>query len=195
MNTRTGSTVAGASLVCGAAVLVLGFVTAQSLYPGYSTATQTISALGTASAPPASQAVFNATMVVAGAVLLAAAYGVHAVYARSWLSGLFAVTSLGIAAVGVFPAHTGLPHFAAAVVAFGGVGVLALSVAAVADGAFASVSAVLGVLELLSFAGFVALGGATFLGVGGIERFVAYLAVVWATAFGGFLLGPAPVRA
>ncbi|WP_232688825.1 DUF998 domain-containing protein [Halobacterium zhouii] len=179
--------VGGVSLVSGGALVVLGLVTAQSQYPGYSTTTQTISALGTASAPAASQAVFNATMVLTGALLLVAAYALHQVYARRALTGAAAGTALGIAGVGLFPAHTGLPHVVAAMVAFGGMGVTALVVAATVSSTFRYVSAVLGTLELLALVLFVTLGSATTLGVGGLERWVAYLGVLWTTAFGGSL--------
>ncbi|MGZ0747181.1 DUF998 domain-containing protein [Haloparvum sp. AD34] len=182
-------TLAGVSFVMVGVILLLGFVTAESQFPGYSTSTQTISALGSARGTPASRAVFNGAMVLSGGVTLVAAYGLHGVYGRRGLTALVAVTGLGgLVGVGVFPAETGLPHFLAAVIAFGGIGVTALVVAATVRGPFRYLSAGLGVLELLAFVAFVTVGGATPLGIGGLERWVAYLGIAWATAFGGFLL-------
>jgi len=182
-------TLAGVTFVVTAGLLLLGFVTAESQFPGYSTSTQTISALGSAEATPASRAVFNGLMILSGGVTLVGAYALHRVYARRALTVAVAVTSVGgLAGVGVFPAETGWPHFLAAVLAFGGIGVSALLVATTVRGPFRYLSAVLGALELAAFVAFVTLGGATPLGIGGLERWVAYLGTVWAAAFGGFLL-------
>jgi len=99
------------------------------------------------------------------------------------------VTGLGgLIGVGLFPAQTGLPHLVASLLTFGGLGVTALVVPGLVQGPFRGVSAVLGALELLALVLYVVLGGGTFLGVGGLERWVAYLALVWAVSFGGFLL-------
>ena len=160
----------GSLLVGGGALTVLGFVTAEVLYPGYSAADQTISALGAAGAPPDSQAVFNATMVVAGLMTLFAAYVLRAVYSRPLFPGIFAVAGIGVAGVGVFPSQTGAVHFVAAALAFGGLGVTALAAAATVRGPMRYVSVVLGVAELVAFVAFVSLGGGTPLGIGGLER-------------------------
>lgn len=181
---------AGIAFVGVGAIMTLGFITAAALYPGYSIARQTISALGAADAPLPSRAVFNGTMVGAGAVTLAATYGVHRSYGRPSLTGILAVTAtVGLMGVGLFPADTGLPHVVAALVAFGGVGVAAVVVATIVPGPFRYLSLVLGMLELSVLGAFVALGEATPLGVGGLERWVAHLGLIWTTAFGGVLLG------
>lgn len=182
-------TVAGTALVAVGTVVVLGFTAAESQYPGYSTSARTISALGAAGAPPASRAVFNSVMVLAGVLTLVAAVALHRVYGRRVLTGVVAVTGVGgFVGVGLFPAGTGLPHVVAAMLAFAGAGASALAVAATVRGPFRYVSAVLGFLELLALSLFVTLGGATPLGIGGLERWVAYLGLAWVTAFGGFLL-------
>lgn len=182
-------TLAGVSFVVVGVTLLLGFVTAESQFPGYSTSMQTISALGSARATAASRAMFNGAMILSGVVTLLAAYGLHGVYGRRVLTTLVAVTGLGgLVGVGVFPAETGFPHFLAAVIAFGGIGVSALLVATIVRGPFRYLSAGLGALELVAFVAFVTVGGATPLGIGGLERWVAYLGIAWTTAFGGFLL-------
>jgi len=178
---------AGALLVAGAVLTVLGFVAAEAAYPGYSTSAQTISALGAADAPAAAQTVFNATMVAAGALLLLATYALRRGDRSRRVTAILAITAVGVAGVGVFPSQTGVPHFVAAMLAFGGVGVAALAAGFEARGAFRSLSVGLGALELLALAGFVLLGDGTPLGVGGIERWVAYLGLLWIAAFGGRL--------
>lgn len=182
-------TLAGAAFLTGAVLTMLGFTTAEAFYPGYSTSTQTISALGAADAPAASQAVFNGAMVVAGALTLVAAYGLVRAGEHRAFVAVVAVTGVGgFAGVGLFPAQTGLPHLIAALLAFGGIGIAALVAAATRQGPFRYASAALGVFELLALVGFLGLQGSTVLGIGGIERWVAYLGAAWAAAFGGSLL-------
>ncbi|CQH59815.1 DUF998 family protein [Halobacterium hubeiense] len=189
METGRARALAGTALVGGGALTILGFVAAEALYPGYSAADQRISALGAASAPAASQTTFNATMVLSGLLVAFTAYALGSVYERPLFPGVFAVTGVGVVGVGVFPTQTGALHYVAAFVAFGGLGLSALAAAATVRGPMRYVSAALGVAELAAFVAFVSLGGGTPLGIGGLERWVAYLGLAWVLAFGGFLLG------
>lgn len=192
MDTDRYRVIAGTALLTAATMTILGFTTAEAMYPGYSTTTQTISALGAEGAPPASQSLFNPMMVVAGLLTLVATYGLHQIY-RSWpLTGVAVVTAVGgFIGVGLFPAQFGFPHLIAAIVAFGGMGVIALIVAVVVNGPFRYASAILGGVEFVAFVAFFVLGGSTALGVGGLERWVAYLGLAWAVSFGGYLLSQA----
>lgn len=194
MSAATSRDRAGVALVAGGTITVLGFVTAEALFPGYSTSTQTISALGSTRGTPGSRVVFNGTMIVAGVLLVLAAYELRKVYARRFLTGILALTGVGIIGVGVLPSQTGLPHFLAAFLAFGGLGSGALAVAWQEVGPFRWVSAVLGTVELTALVLFVTIGGGTPLGIGGLERWVAYLGLVWAVAFGGYLLAAGGTR-
>ncbi|MFB6070360.1 MAG: DUF998 domain-containing protein [Halanaeroarchaeum sp.] len=189
MDASRNRAAAGVSLVASGTVTVLGFVTAATQYPGYSPTEQTISALGSAGAPPGSQALFNGAMVLAGLLLFAGAVALYRVGDRPLLVGLVAVTGVvGLAGVGLFPSQTGALHTVAAMAAFGGAGLTALVVAGTVAGPFRYVSAVLGGFELVALALFVVLAGDNPLGVGGLERWVAYLGLAWVLAFGGFLL-------
>jgi len=189
METGRARALAGTALVGGAALTVLGFVTAEALYPGYSAADQTISALGAASAPAASQAAFNGTMILAGVLVVLTAPLLRDVYERRLFPGVFGLAGVGVAGVGAFPTQTGALHYVAAMTAFGGLGLAALAAARTVRGPMRYVSAALGVAELAALVAFVALGDGTPLGIGGLERWVAYLGLVWVLAFGGFLLG------
>lgn len=181
--------VSGVAFVGMGAITILGFITAEALFPGYSTSSNTISALGAARGTPASRAIFNPAMVISGGLLLIAGYSLHQVYNRRLLTSVIAITGVGgFMGVGLFPSQAGLPHFIAAMIAFIGVGLSALAVATTVRGPFGYVSATLGILELIALVLFMALGGSTPLGIGGLERWVAYLGLVWATTFGGFLL-------
>lgn len=182
-------TLGGVAFVAAGAVVTLGTISAEALYPGYSVADQTISALGAAAAPPAARTTFNAAMVVAGLLAVVGAAGLHAAYGRRSLTAVVAVTGVfGLVGVGLFPTQTGLPHFVAAMVAFAGIGVAALVAAATVRGPFRVVAAVLGLAELLALAAFLVVPESTPLGVGGLERWVAFLGVVWVVAFGGYLV-------
>lgn len=182
-------TIAGLGLLGAGTVTILGITTAEAFFPGYSTADQTISALGAAGGTTGSRLVFNTAMIVAGVLTLLAAYGLHHVYRRHSLTIVVAIIGTGgFIGVGLFPAETGVPHLVAAVLVFTGAGVAALIVAAVVRGPFGYVSAILGVLELGTLALFVAGGEVGPFGIGTVERWVAYLAVTWAVAFGGVLL-------
>lgn len=66
MNLDQYRVAAGLPLIGAGAVTILGFITAEALFPGYSTATQTISALDAARGTPASRAVYNSAMVISG---------------------------------------------------------------------------------------------------------------------------------
>jgi hypothetical membrane protein len=193
MDRERTRTLAGVALVVGGTCTVLGFVTAEVLYPGYSAADQTISALGAEDAPAASRTVFNATMILGGVLLVGVVGALHQLFDSRAFTSVAAVTGVGVAGVGVFPAQTGAPHFVAAVLAFAGIGVTALVAASVLRAPFRYVSVVFGGLELVAFVLFVTLGDGTPLGIGGLERWVAYLGLLWVTAFGGFLLA-APSR-
>lgn len=182
-------TIAGGLLLGGGIVTLLGFITAASLYPGYSVADQTISALGAAAAPSASETVFNLAMALSGLFAVGGAAALQRAGESRLLATVIGITGLGgMIGIAVFPAQTGAPHGIAALIAFGGIGLAAVIAGMRYAGAFRWVSLVLGVAELLTLVGFITLRGATPLGVGGLERWVAYLGAMWVIAFGGFLL-------
>lgn len=188
-----GRTIAGLALVGVGIVSTLGIITAEALYPGYSTAEQTISALGAASdsggAVQPSATIFNGAMILSGLLTLVAASGIDRVYDRRWLTAVVAISGLGVAGVGVFPAHQPTPHFVAAFLAFAAGGLSAIAAAFVVRRPFSYLSAGLGVVALVALVLFVALGGSTALGIGGLERWITYPTQLWVTAFGGYLLG------
>ncbi|MFB6234923.1 MAG: DUF998 domain-containing protein [Halopenitus sp.] len=188
MDRRGYRTIAGGAFLAVATLLLLGFVTAAAQYPGYSATTQTISALGAAEATGRSRAIFNGTMILAGLGTLVATYGLHQRFRNRGFTVALAATGIGNAGVGVFPAETGVPHVLAAMLAFGGIGCTALLVAREVGGPFGALSASVGVLELVVLVLFITVGGSTPLGLGGLERWVAYLGILWAAAFGGYLL-------
>lgn len=195
MNGTSGRyrSIAGASLVGVGIVSTLGIITAEALYPGYDPGTQTISSLGAAYGPGGavqpSASIFSGSMIVAGLLTLVAAYGIDRTYERRWLTAVVAATGVGVTGVGAFPEHVGALHAIAALVAFAAGGLSAIGVATVVPGPFRYLSAALGAAALVALAAFLAVGGSTPLGIGGLERLITYPTQIWVTAFGGYLLG------
>ena len=117
--------------LAGAAIL-MGFITAEALYPGvFTTHTNTVSHLG-ASEPPnsvvlqPSAAIFDITMLVTGAMILAGAWFAYRALRRKAVLVPTALLGVGTLGVGVFPLTHPTPHTLFAFTAFlaGGIAVV-----------------------------------------------------------------------
>jgi hypothetical membrane protein len=199
---------AGALLFLAGAVVLMGIITAEALYPAdYSTAANTVSDLGGTRPSEGvvlqpSATVFDATMVVSGVMIVAAALSFHLASGRSAVTIPTALLGLGVLGVGIFPGNTGLhPIFALLAFVSGGVAAILsykasespLRYIVVALGTSALLMLVLGILLAPQPDGMGLLGNAgpiAALGSGGMERWVAYPVVLWLTAFGGYLMSP-----
>jgi hypothetical membrane protein len=200
---------AGALLFLAGAVILMGIITAEVLYPAdYSTAGNTVSDLGGTRPSEGgvvlqpSATVFDATMVVSGVMIVAAAYGLHRAFGRRAVTIPTGLLGLGVLGVGIFPGNTGLhPIFALLAFVSGGVAAILsykvsvspLRYVVVVLGAIALLMLVLGILGAPQPDGMGLLGNEgpiVALGPGGLERWVAYPVVLWLTAFGGYLMGP-----
>ena len=196
----TAASVAGTALALAGAVAFMGIVTAEVLYPDYSTR-QDISDLGSTQPPDPiihqpSATIFNGTMLLTGALVLVAAYFVHRAWGRRVLSMPLAVFGAAVFGVGVFPGNVTPWHGLFALLTFASGGVAAVLSSRVVSRPFSTVCGLLGgvslvVLVSVFFYGLV-LGTPhplSALGSGGIERWVAYPLLLWVVAFGGYLLG------
>ena len=177
-------------------VALLGIITAEVLYPGYSTL-QEISDLG-ASRPPNSviekpaATVFNVTMIISGGLVLIATYLLHRVYERRGLSISLALFGLGIFGVGVFPGNKVPWHMIFAMLTFVSGGIAVAFSSRVVEGPFKYLCMIFsGISIFFLFNGiFLADAGPfSFLELGGIERWVVYPILLWTSGFGGYLLG------
>jgi hypothetical membrane protein len=189
---------AGVMLTLSGSIMLMGIITAEAVYPRtYSTFTNTISDLGGTRPPEGlvvqpSAALFDATMLTAGTLVVIAAVLAHWGLRRWSLTVPLAVLGMGLLGVGLFPGNT-TPHPLFAYTAFLGGGFAALlssrSVTApmrhicTALGAIALLATLLGTF-LLSW------GPVAELGEGGIERWIAYPVVLWLASFGGHLTAP-----
>lgn len=194
------SSIAGFGLVLAGFIGFMGIITAEVLYPNYSTR-QDISDLGS-TVPPnpvihePSATIFNSTMLITGAIVIVAAYFVYQTMDGRGFTLALAIFGFGAFGVGVFPGNVTPWHGLFALLTFfvGGITVV-LSSRTVSRpfsflcGLFGGIS--LAVLVSVFFYGLV-IGGPSpleFLGAGGIERWVAYPLILWLLAYGGYLLG------
>jgi hypothetical membrane protein len=173
----------------------MGIITAEALYPAaYRTDQNTISDLGGTEPPDSivlqpSAAIFDATMVVTGLMIIVAAVLVRQGAGRRAAAIPTGLLGAGILGVGIFPGNTS-PHPYVALLAFAAGGAAGIASARVAPAPLRYVFAGFGVTALASLAaGLFLLDWAPVaaLGEGGIERWIAYPVVLWLVGFGTFL--------
>jgi len=192
--------IAGVLLSIAGAAILMGIITAEALYPApYNTAQNTISDLGGTMPSEGgivlqpSATIFDATMLVTGAMIILGAYFVHRAFKKWGATIPLALLGIGVLGVGVFPGYVPVVHPIFALTAFVSGGLAAVLAYKVTSPPFRYISVVLGVITLVSVVlGFFFLeswGFVAALGEGGIERWIAYPVVLWLTIFGGYLMG------
>ncbi len=164
---------------------MLAIMIAEFIYPGYSVSTNYISDLGVWGNPSA--AIFNPSIVLFGILLLAAAYFLRP-WARTWmLPLLLTFTAIGAIGVGIFTEDFGAIHTLFSVITF-----LFGAITAIASFSYISpplsyLSVLLGAISLLMLI-LLGLNQDLGIGLGGMERMVAYPVLLWSLAFGGHLM-------
>lgn len=194
------SSIAGFSMVLTGFIALMGIITAEVLYPNYSTR-QDISDLGSTQPPDPiihepSATIFNSTMLITGALVLVAAYFVYRAMSRRDFPLVLAIFGFGAFGVGVFPGNVNPWHGLFALLTFFSGGITVVFSSRVVSRPFSVLCGLFGGISLLVlvsvfFYGLV-IGGPhplEFLGSGGIERWVVYPLILWVLAFGGYLLG------
>lgn len=188
--------VAGAIAFFAGGVALLGIITAEVFYPGYTTL-QEISDLG-ATRPPnsvihqPSATIFNATMVTSGVLLLVATGLLHRALDRRVVSIPLALFGVGVLGVGVFPGNRVPWHGIFALLTFVSGGLAAVLSSRVVTRPFRYLCLAFGSVSLVALASAIFLGAANpllVLGPGGLERWVVYPLLLWLTGFGGYLMG------
>lgn len=189
-------------MVLSGFIALMGIITAEVLYPNYSTR-QDISDLGSTRPPnpvihEPSATIFNGTMLVTGALVLVAALFVYRATNRRGFPVVLAIFGFGAFGVGVFPGNVTPWHGLFALLTFFSGGLAVVLSSRVVSRPFSVLCGLFGGISLLFlvsvfFYGLV-IGGPhplESLGGGGIERWVVYPLVLWTLAFGGYLLGTA----
>ena len=178
-------------------VLLMGIITAETKYPVFRhyTTRQEISDLGGTKPPHGlvtqpSAMIFDTTMLIAGALLLAGAFALWQLYRNRLLTVVSTLFGAGALLVGIFPGNT-TPHPFVAMIAFVFSALTAISVFRVTSAPFRFMSLAVG---LLSLAALIAgeLGDNSpvvkSIGTGGAERWVVFPIILWLAFFGGYLL-------
>jgi hypothetical membrane protein len=178
-------------------VVLMGIITGETLYPGYSTSGNEISDLGATRPPDSvivqpSATIFNLTMMVTGMLIIGASALLFHILNGNRYPLLLALFGIGALGVGIFPGNFGDIHPIFALLTFSMGGVAALMTYKVVSGPFGFISVVLGAIALgmlviYSIVGDV--GALEDIGTGGVERWVAYPIVMWTAGMGGRLMG------
>ncbi|TMT87974.1 DUF998 domain-containing protein [Haloterrigena sp. H1] len=178
---------------------LMGIITAEVLYPNYSTR-QDISDLGSTRPPnpvihEPSATIFNTTMLVTGAMVMISGYLLYRAVDRRGFPLALAVFGFGAFGVGVFPGNVTPWHGLFALLTFFTGGITVVLSSRVVSRPFSILCGLFGGISLLVlvsvfFYGLVIRGPhpLEFLGGGGIERWVVYPLILWLPAFGGYLM-------
>lgn len=189
--------VAGALLFIVGVLAFLGIITAETLYPGYSTAQNQISDLGATQPPNSiivqpSATIFNNTMIISGLLIIAAAYCIHRAFRSRAVTISMALFGIGILGVGTFPGNYGGLHAIFALITFVTGSLSAIAAYKVETSPFRYFSVILGAISLLDLFLYFILGDSSpfvAFGLGGLERWIGYPILLWVTGFGGYLMG------
>lgn len=189
---------AGALLFAAGAIILMGIISAEALYPApYTTGGNEISDLGGTRPPEGlvlqpSATIFDWSMIVVGVMVIVAALLLHRGFGRRAVTIPVLVLGIGALGVGVFPGDTGTPHALSAMATFIAGGVACLAGAVVIRGPFRWLSVACGGVSLLTLVGYMVLGDAlplAVMGTGGVERWIVYPIVLWITGFGAWCCG------
>jgi len=189
--------IAGVLLFSAGVLAFLGIITAETLYPGYSTSQNMISDLGATEPPNSiiiqpSSSIFSASLAVCGLLVTVASYFVHRAFSRKSVSVLMGLFGVGVLGVGIFNGSYGTIHGIFALLAFIMSGLAAIASSRVERAPLNYFSAALGGIALLDLVLYYILGNASpfaAFGLGGLERWIAYPVLLWVIGFGGYLMG------
>ena len=194
---------AGLLLLIAGSAVVLGIMTAEALYPAaYDVHLNTVDLAAMRPEDIVRQpsaAIFNTTMIVAGALITIAAVLLYR--SRAGLLATLPVAGLGIGmiGVGVFPGNTVMAvHQLVSIATFLCGGVAAILTARLSSRILRPVHVVLGGVALTFLLAYTFLPDLAFfdrLGEGGVERWIVYPVVLWIVIFGAGLAASRPVPA
>ena len=189
--TYSNSKVAGTLVFIGATQFVIGMIVSEALYPTYSTSRNYISDLGVGP----SALIWNSSVFLMGLLVLVGAFFLQRAFRFELLTVMLVLTGVGAMGVGIFTEAFGVLHMIASLVTFLFCGLSAIvSVLCSRVHKFplvkmpsSALSIILGLMTLVALALF---GSGQYLGLGagGMERMIAYPALMWGAGFGGYLI-------
>jgi hypothetical membrane protein len=189
---------AGGLLLTAGATIVMGIITAEALYTNPYNTRMEISDLGatdTGVILQPSSTIFNATMLVAGAMILTGAWFTHRALHRRAASIPTGLLGLGVLGVGIFPGNIHPQHPLFAFTAFLAGGLAVLLSAWVTPQPLRAIFAVMGTISLgftLASVFLLEWGPFARLELGGVERWMVYPVLLWLVGFGGYLTAHQP---
>ncbi len=182
---QANSKVAGALIFVGATQFILCMLVAECLDPSYSVSANYISDLGKLGLTSA--LIFNPSVFVLGLTVVAGTYFLRRMIQNKVFLSLLVLCGIGAMGVGIFPEDFGTIHLVVSLMAF-----LFGALSAIASYKFQKppLSYFAVVLGLISLAALILFGLKINLGlgVGGMERMIAYPILLWAIGFGGYLI-------
>lgn len=189
--------IAGMLLFSAGVLAFLGIITAETLYPGYSTSQNMISDLGATEPPNSiiiqpSSSIFSASMFFCGLLILAASFFIQRAFRKLKLTVLLGLFGTGVLGVGIFNGSYGDIHAIFALLAFLMGSLTAIASFRVQKAPMSYFSIILGGIALLDLVFYYIMGDASpfaIFGLGGLERWIAYPILLWVTGFGGYLMG------
>jgi hypothetical membrane protein len=191
---------AGALLAMTGIGVLMSIITNEALYPAarhYNTFANTISDLG-GTVPPNSymvqpnRAIFIATMAVSGTLVLVSTYLLWPGVARRRISIGLLVFGASLVGLAVFPGNVPTWHPWIALTCFMAGSITAIMSRKVLHRPVTYFAVALGVIALVAtFAGlesFEGTGPQEWIGLGGVERWIAYPVLMWLVMFGTALM-------
>ncbi len=175
--------VAGIFFFIAASQFILGLIVAEALYPGYSISANYISDLGVGP----SSTIFNMSIFLVGLLSIIGTYFLHRTFHDWTITLLLTIAALAAMNVGIFTENSEPMHTIASVLVFFFGGLSAIVSYRLLKSPFSIIAITLGLISLsasIFFIGKFYLG----IGVGGIERMIAYPILIWMIGVGGFLI-------
>jgi hypothetical membrane protein len=188
-------------LLTAGVTIVMGIITAEALYTNPYTTRMEISDLGatdTGVILQPSSTIFNATMLIAGAMIILGAYFTHQALHRKVVTIPTGLLGLGVLGVGIFPGNIHPQHPLFAFTAFVAGGLAVLLSATVTPQPLRAIFAVMGTVSLgftLASVFLLEWGPFARLELGGVERWMVYPVLLWLVGFGGWLAARRPEKA
>jgi hypothetical membrane protein len=186
--------IAGLLFVVGVVQYVLAIVISEAVYSGYSVGQQYVSDLGDWSLAGNNASIFNTSIILYGLFIIAGAYCIQRAFKSRLLTSLLTISGIGCAGVGVVAENIFLPvHSVFALFAMVGGAASAIMSRKFVKSPLSYVSVILGAVSILALILFILGGGNSGfylgIGLGGMERFIIYPALLWMLGFGAYLIG------
>jgi hypothetical membrane protein len=184
--------IAGTLFFIAASQFIIGMMIAEArATSSYSIHANAISDLGVG--PSAD--IFNSSIILLGLLILAGTYFLQRAYKFKPLTILLILTAIGAIGVGVFTEHYQSIHPIVSAIAFLFGGLSCIASYKLLKPPYSAIAVILGLTALAALGLFSAKVYAG-LGLGGMERMIAYPALVWGAGFGSYLIAnsekPAP---